>query len=226
MATRGPRRLAPLFVTSRYIADTVASSPYDATSGQAAMVRARQVRERHRRRRKCPGNRRSRAEPRRSAPVHAVAMTEPAVAATPLSPPPRYVGFWARVFAAIVDTVLLTILIAVVGYFVYGGFTVDGSVDPHDFSSTIVSLVLPAAIVIVFWLARAATPGKMLIAARIVDADSGAAPTTRQALLRYVAYYLSALVFGLGFVWVAFDRRKQGWHDKLARTVVVYDPRS
>jgi len=27
----------------------------------------------------------------------------------------------------------------------------------------------------------------------------------------------------LGLVWVAFDRRKQGWHDKLAGTVVIRD---
>lgn len=145
---------------------------------------------------------------------------DPSHAAAPV----HYVGFWARLFASVVDTVFLTIVIAVVGYFVYGGFTVDGSLDPHDFSSTIVSLVLPAAIVIAFWLTRAATPGKMLIAARIVDADTGAEPTTRQALLRYVGYYPSAIVFGLGFLWVAFDRRKQGWHDKLARTVVIRDP--
>ncbi len=148
----------------------------------------------------------------------------------PLSPPSsapvapvRYVGFWARVFASVVDTVLLTIVIGAVGYFVYGGLTVDGSADPHDFSSTVVSLVLPAAIVVAFWSVRSATPGKRLLAARIVDADSGAALTTRQALLRYASYYVSLVGFGLGFLWVAFDRRKQGWHDKIARTVVIYD---
>jgi uncharacterized RDD family membrane protein YckC len=25
----------------------------------------------------------------------------------------------------------------------------------------------------------------------------------------------------LGFIWVGFDQRKQGWHDKLAKTVVI-----
>lgn len=38
---------------------------------------------------------------------------------------------------------------------------------------------------------------------------------------RYLAYYVSLIPFGLGFIWVAFDGRKQGWHDKLAGTVVV-----
>jgi uncharacterized RDD family membrane protein YckC len=44
------------------------------------------------------------------------------------------------------------------------------------------------------------------------------------AVLRnIVGYLLSFLFFGLGIVWVLWDRRRQGWHDKLAKTVVVKD---
>jgi len=46
-------------------------------------------------------------------------------------------------------------------------------------------------------------------------------PSLGQAIGRYLAYFVSALVLGLGFIWIAFDTRKQGWHDKLAGTVVV-----
>ena len=81
--------------------------------------------------------------------------------------------------------------------------------------------MLPAAAIVVFWIYRQATPGKMMFSARIVDASTGAAPATRQLLLRYVGYYVSLLFFGLGFVWIGIDQRKQGWHDKIARTVVV-----
>lgn len=49
------------------------------------------------------------------------------------------------------------------------------------------------------------------------------APTSGQLLVRYIAYLASALPLGLGFLWVAVDRRKQAFHDKLARTVVVED---
>jgi uncharacterized RDD family membrane protein YckC len=38
---------------------------------------------------------------------------------------------------------------------------------------------------------------------------------------RYFAYFLSTIPLGLGLIWVAFDKRKQGWHDKLAGTVVI-----
>ena len=54
-----------------------------------------------------------------------------------------------------------------------------------------------------------------------MDADTGQALSKPQALGRYLAYYLAILPLMLGIVWVAFDRRKQGWHDKLAGTVVL-----
>ena len=146
----------------------------------------------------------------------------------PLVPDPfadaRYVGFWARVLASLVDTVLLTLVMALIAWFVFGtnDFDLTGE-QPTSPAHLLLSLALPALIVIVFWRRLQATPGKMLIAARIVDATTGADPSNRQLLLRYVGYYVSGFVLLLGFVWVAFDARKQGWHDKMANTVVIRD---
>jgi len=67
------------------------------------------------------------------------------------------------------------------------------------------------------------TPGKIAIGARIVDARTGAKPSTGQLIGRYFGYYVSTIPLFLGLIWVAFDSRKQGWHDKLAGTVVVRD---
>jgi hypothetical protein len=66
------------------------------------------------------------------------------------------------------------------------------------------------------------TPGKMLLGLRVIQA-SGAPMTPGLAFLRWVGYLISTLPFFLGFLWIALDRRKQGWHDKLALTVVVRD---
>jgi uncharacterized RDD family membrane protein YckC len=85
----------------------------------------------------------------------------------------------------------------------------------------LISWVLPAVLVIWFWRARQATPGKMVFSARIVDATTGAPPSFGQSVGRYLGYFVSTIPFGLGLLWVAFDPRKQGWHDKLAGTVVV-----
>ena len=55
----------------------------------------------------------------------------------------------------------------------------------------------------------------------IVDATSGNKPTTGQFILRYVGYFVSILPLCLGFIWVGIDKRKQGFHDKIANTVVI-----
>lgn len=56
---------------------------------------------------------------------------------------------------------------------------------------------------------------------RVVDAETGKTLSVGQAVARYLCYIISMLPLCLGFIWVAFDRRKQGWHDKIAQTVVV-----
>jgi uncharacterized RDD family membrane protein YckC len=61
----------------------------------------------------------------------------------------------------------------------------------------------------------------MMLSLQVVDADSGAPLTLAQGIGRYFAYFASTIPMGLGFLWVAFDKRKQGWHDKLAHTVVI-----
>ena len=133
----------------------------------------------------------------------------------------EYVGFWARVGASLIDTVLLGIIIWPLLTAFYGDAYWDGADMVKGPMDVLLSWVLPMVAVIVFWVAKQATPGKMAISAKIVDAKTGAAPSTGQFIGRYLAYFLSGLPLGLGIFWVAFDGRKQGWHDKLAGTVVV-----
>ena len=125
--------------------------------------------------------------------------------------------------AAVIDSLLLTVVTAPILISIYG---VDYYFDPdapilRGLADFVVSIVLPAVIVILFWVHRQATPGKMAVSARVVDARTGANPTTAQCIGRYLAYIPSFLVLGIGVLWVAFDSRKQGWHDKLAGTVVI-----
>ena len=134
---------------------------------------------------------------------------------------PEYAGFWVRVGAAIIDTLLLSIIILPVLTAVYGSayWSSDRLIQgPADF---LVSWVAPAIAVVLFWIARQATPGKMALGIRIVDAETGGKPRNGQLVLRYLGYYVSMLPLFIGILWVAFDSRKQGWHDKIAGTVVV-----
>ena len=133
----------------------------------------------------------------------------------------EYVGFWARIVAIFIDAVLLMVIEFPLLFAFYGSayFTVDSGVQgPVDF---MLDFVFPTVATILFWFWKQATPGKMAFSAKIVDAETGKEPSIGQYIGRYFAYIISAIPFCLGFIWVAFDSKKQGWHDKLAGTVVV-----
>lgn len=140
---------------------------------------------------------------------------------------PRYVGFWARFLAMIIDSLLLAVILGVIIGAFFGKQYLEQAMmgDPGSSSSLAlwyaVQLLLPAAIIVAFWIYRSATPGKMVISAEIVDAKSLGKPSVGQLIVRYVGYYVSTIVLCLGFLWIAFDKRKQGWHDKIAGTVVI-----
>ena len=119
-------------------------------------------------------------------------------------------------FASIVDSILLTILLVIVSLLLFGSVE-----STPNLTHVLVEYVLPVGVVLLFWIRRQATPGKIMIHAKIVDANTGADPRPGQFVLRYLGYFVSGIFLGLGFLWVAFDRRKQGWHDKLATTVVI-----
>ncbi len=131
----------------------------------------------------------------------------------------QYAGFWIRAAATILDTILLLIVILPIAFlFVDTDSMMAGE---GGAMAIILNYVAPALVVILFWVYKSATPGKMILKLRIVDADSGDKPSTAQFIGRYFSYYLSTIPLMLGFIWVAFDQRKQGWHDKLAGTVVI-----
>lgn len=131
-------------------------------------------------------------------------------------------GFWKRLLATIIDSCLLVAIIGPVLLMVYGPeyFTSNALIQgPTDFALTWIGPVLA---VLVFWHYRSATPGKMMLSLVIADANTLQKPTTKQFTIRYFAYFVSTIPLCLGFLWIAFDSRKQGWHDKLANTVVLY----
>jgi uncharacterized RDD family membrane protein YckC len=144
---------------------------------------------------------------------------------TPKSVGFRYAGFWIRVWASLIDLVLFSLWTIPLMYLVYGPALWTNQQLIMGPADVLINWVLPSIAVIVFWQKKQATLGKMAIRARIVDARTGLAPSARQDIIRYFGYLLSVLPLGLGYLWVAFDRRKQGFHDKLAGTVVVRDPR-
>jgi uncharacterized RDD family membrane protein YckC len=139
------------------------------------------------------------------------------------SEPVQYAGFWIRVGAALIDSLLITIvivplLVAIYGWGYFGGTQTGLIAGPADF---LISWVAPALAVVAFWIYKQATPGKIMLSMRIVDANTLEPASTGQLIGRYFGYYVSMIPFMLGLIWVGIDARKQGWHDKLAGTVVI-----
>jgi uncharacterized RDD family membrane protein YckC len=72
-----------------------------------------------------------------------------------------------------------------------------------------------------FWTTDGQTMGKTIVGLKVIRTD-GTQLSVGRALLRYIGYVVSASLFSIGFLWAAFDPKRQGWHDKLAGTLVVY----
>jgi uncharacterized RDD family membrane protein YckC len=132
---------------------------------------------------------------------------------------PDYAGFWQRAAAFLIDALIVIVILVPVMIVVFGMREI--SLDPAEHSWDLLAFLAIAVAVLGFWRYCGATPGKLALAVKIVDAASGQPPTTGRLVVRFLAYFVSAFPLYLGFFWIAFDRRKQGWHDKIAGTVVI-----
>ena len=141
------------------------------------------------------------------------------------SNPIEYCGFWRRSGATIVDLLLLLCLIFPLQILFYGWDEWNIWLENDHWHmgkiDMVLQWILPAVVTLCFWNVTQATPGKMAQRIKIVDAETGAAPSTRQYIVRYLGYFVASLPLGIGILWVAIDSRKRGWHDMLAGTVVV-----
>jgi uncharacterized RDD family membrane protein YckC len=139
----------------------------------------------------------------------------------------EYCGFGRRLLAHVIDTLLFTVLIVfpIIYLVPSGNFeqTLNEFYDPGKTSlpKALLSDLLPMLLVIYFWVRFRGTPGKRLLGCQIVDATTGDNLSVSRAVIRYLGYIISLLPLGLGFLWILWDKRKQGFHDKLARSVVI-----
>jgi uncharacterized RDD family membrane protein YckC len=135
----------------------------------------------------------------------------------------EYAGFWIRFGAMLIDLVVMIILLYIPLTIIYGEEYWIGEQFIYGFWDVILGYIVPIVVTIWFWLRYSGTPGKMATKLRIVDAATGNKMTTGQAIGRYFAYTIAILPLCLGLIWVGIDKKKQGWHDKLAGTVVIRD---
>jgi uncharacterized RDD family membrane protein YckC len=144
-----------------------------------------------------------------------------------------YGGFWIRLVAYIIDAVIIFIPIFILGLVVglfaalAGGTASNNSNQATAVASTgasllvdLIAFVITVGYFVYFW-GRGQTLGMRVFHLRVADANTGLPIGYGRAALRYLGYIISAIVCYIGLIWAAFDGRKQGWHDKIANTVVL-----
>jgi len=82
------------------------------------------------------------------------------------------------------------------------------------------SLIILAGYGAVMWKVKSATVGGIICGCQVVRADGRDLDWTT-AIVRALACFLSLVVVGLGFIWIAIDEDHQAWHDKIAGTIVI-----
>lgn len=137
----------------------------------------------------------------------------------------RYGGFGVRLVAFLIDAVALGILTTALLPITGVGSVVDVRANriEVDYAANALSTLVGLVYFVAFWALRGQTVGMMPFNLRVASADTGERIDLVRAFLRYVGMIISIIPLFLGLIWAAFNARKQGWHDKIANTVVVRD---
>jgi uncharacterized RDD family membrane protein YckC len=151
-----------------------------------------------------------------------------------------YAGFWIRVLASIIDSIIIFVPAGII-FFVAEGQTLSNyaaCVNAATANGTLASqcvttlfnsfglwelagFALQFLYFVILWSQFGGTLGQRMLGLHVVDAATGKNVGIGRAIGRYVGYLISAFALYIGLIWVAFDSRKQGWHDKIASTFVV-----
>jgi len=136
-----------------------------------------------------------------------------------------YAGFWKRAIAYLIDAILLTFVLVLLGFI----FAVVGIVDFNDEGQmTHNGNLMDLLSILVSWgyfalmesSGKQATFGKMALGIQVTDYENQRISLVR-ATVRFFSKYLSAILLMIGFIMIAFTSRKQGLHDFIASTLVV-----
>jgi uncharacterized RDD family membrane protein YckC len=164
-----------------------------------------------------------------------------------LPPDTHYAGFWRRLLAVLIDVLwflpvfwILMHLLPVTGLQQVQAIEMhilqsQNAVEQQQYMNQLImassgfgngwdfllNWVFPVVVTVFFWVKFRGSPGKLLTRCRVVDAETGGRLGILQGALRYFAYVASMLPLFLGFLWIGWDRRKQGFHDKIAHSVVI-----
>jgi len=118
-------------------------------------------------------------------------------------------GFGLRFLASLIDGVIMGVVGSLLGRLAYNS------------GAPLLNTLVGALYSILLWVNwNGQTVGKKALGIKVVKED-GSSLDYQTAVIRYLCYFVSAIPLGLGYFWVIWDEKKQGWHDKIAKTLVV-----
>ena len=137
-----------------------------------------------------------------------------------------YAGFFTRLIAWLIDRALIYLVFWLISY--AGSFVVESMSRGNEIYGVVMNIVVSLVCLIIYilyfvggWMLAGQTLGKSLLRLRVVRKD-GDKLKFRNAIIRLIGYWISTFLFFMGYWWVIFDKKRQGWHDHLAGTIVVY----
>jgi uncharacterized RDD family membrane protein YckC len=139
----------------------------------------------------------------------------------------RFAGHGARLVAYFLDAVVVSLL--VLGVVIALGLLTAGLAISGAAPLAVVSGLLVVLSVFAislgyfpwFWVNGGATPGMRIFGLRVVRDRDGGPIGWGEAILRVIGLWIGGAVFYLGYIWILIDKRRRGWHDLIAGTVVV-----
>lgn len=135
-------------------------------------------------------------------------------------------GFWVRVVAALIDSALLFAVQLLLGAILGGilGLMIDGF-DSESLAMLVVIWLFASTLAMAYYVFFTAhggqTPGKMAVRIKVIRTDGTEIGLGKAFYREVVCKFISAIIFYIGYLMVAFDEKKQGLHDRMAETYVV-----
>jgi uncharacterized RDD family membrane protein YckC len=151
----------------------------------------------------------------------------------------QYSGFLSRVFGFMIDVIIIILVDAIFYLLVYAlllrftDFSINACPTQETFSLRVMTCQItswgfnaflaafPIVYMLFFWTLTGQTLGDYAVGIRVVRTN-GRRVNLISGLVRFFGYFLCFVTLGLGFLWILIDNRRQGWHDKLAGTCVIY----
>ncbi|MEW5008635.1 MAG: RDD family protein [Cycloclasticus sp.] len=132
-------------------------------------------------------------------------------------------GFFKRL-AVIVYDLLLLLAVLFVATLALLPFQQNNTFEPNSWLFSAYLVLVSFLFYGWFWTTGGQTLGLLAWKLRVANPD-GQSISWQQAAIRFVTAIFSWGVFGLGFVWILFNKERLSWHDIASNSRVSFKPK-